>query len=100
MLRKESNLLFGFLTSSPIIERGRCIMNQQEVKSILLNLQNKQYIESDITHTFSENNTAVFSVKYLKNDQTFEVIQIETNSLQRFDNVDSAVHCINTLIAK
>ncbi|WP_416730878.1 hypothetical protein [Fictibacillus sp. JL2B1089] len=75
-------------------------MNQQEVKSILLNLQNKQYIESDITHTFSENNTAVFSVKYLKNDQTFEVIQIETNSLQRFDNVDSAVHCINTLIAK
>jgi uncharacterized protein YkuJ len=75
-------------------------MNQQEVKNILLNLQNKQYIESDITHTFSENNTAVFSVKYLKNDQTFEVIQVETNSLQRFDNVDSAVHCINTLIAK
>ncbi|ANC76179.1 hypothetical protein ABE65_004880 [Fictibacillus phosphorivorans] len=75
-------------------------MNQQEVKNILMNLQNKQYIESDITHTFSENNTAVFSVKYLKNDQTFEVIQIETNSLQRFDNVDSAVHCINNLIAK
>ena len=75
-------------------------MNQQEVKNILLNLQNKQYIESDITHTFSENNTAVFSVKYLKNDQTFEVIQIETNSLQRFDNVDSAVHCINTMIDK
>ncbi len=100
MLRKESNLLFGFLTSSPIIERGRCIMNQKEVKNILLNLQNKQYIESDITHTFSENNSAVFSVKYLKNDQTFEVIQIETNSLQRFNNVDSAVHCINTLIAK
>ncbi|MBN3554489.1 DUF1797 family protein [Fictibacillus nanhaiensis] len=75
-------------------------MNQQEVKNILLNLQNKQYIESDITHTFSENNTAVFSVKYLKNAQTFEVIQIETNSLQRFDNVDSAVHCINNLIAK
>jgi uncharacterized protein YkuJ len=75
-------------------------MNQKEVKNILLNLQNKQYIESDITHTFSENNTAVFSVKYLKNDQTFEVIQVETNSLQRFDNVDSAVHCINTLIAK
>ncbi|MET3729513.1 uncharacterized protein YkuJ [Fictibacillus halophilus] len=75
-------------------------MNQQEVKNILLNLQNKQYIESDITHTFSENNSAVFSVKYLKNDQSFEVIQIETNSLQRFDNVDSAVHCINNLIAK
>lgn len=75
-------------------------MNQQEVKDILLNLQNRQYIESDITHTFSENNSAVFSVKYLKNDQTFEVIQIETNSLQRFNNVDSAVHCINTLIAK
>ncbi|MBD7963658.1 hypothetical protein [Fictibacillus norfolkensis] len=75
-------------------------MNQQEVKNILLNLQNRQYIESDITHTFSENNSAVFSVKYLKNDQTFEVIQIETNSLQRFNNVDSAVHCINTLIAK
>ncbi|MQR97254.1 DUF1797 family protein [Fictibacillus phosphorivorans] len=75
-------------------------MNQQEVKNILMNLQNKQYIESDITHTFSENNNAVFSVKYLKNDQTFEVIQIETNSLQRFDNVDSAVHCINNLIAK
>ncbi|WP_137790322.1 hypothetical protein [Bacillus sp. E(2018)] len=75
-------------------------MNQKEVKNILLNLQNKQYIESDITHTFSENNSAVFSVKYLKNDQTFEVIQIETNSLQRFNNVDSAVHCINTLIAK
>ncbi|MED1864928.1 DUF1797 family protein [Fictibacillus nanhaiensis] len=75
-------------------------MNQQEVKNILLNLQNKQYIESDITHTFSENNTPVFSVKYLKNDQSFEVIQIETKSLQRFDNVDSAVHCINNLIAK
>jgi uncharacterized protein YkuJ len=100
MLRKESNLLFGFLTSSPIIERGRCIMNQQDVKTILLNLQNKQYIESDITHTFSENNSAVFSVKYLKNDQSFEVIQIETNSLKRFDDVDSAVHCINNLIAK
>ncbi|MDM5317472.1 DUF1797 family protein [Fictibacillus sp. b24] len=75
-------------------------MNQPDVKAILLNLQNKQYIESDITHTFSENHTAVFSVKYLKNDQSFEVIQIETNSLQRFDDVDSAVHCINTLIAK
>ncbi|MFG6496429.1 DUF1797 family protein [Fictibacillus sp. UD] len=75
-------------------------MNQHDVKTILLNLQNKQYIESDITHTFSENNTAVFSVKYLKSDESFEVIQIETNSLQRFDDVDSAVHCINTLIAK
>ncbi|MBH0155117.1 MULTISPECIES: DUF1797 family protein [Fictibacillus] len=75
-------------------------MNQQDVKTILLNLQNKQYIESDITHTFSENNSAVFSVKYLKNDQSFEVIQIETNSLERFDDVDSAVHCINNLIAK
>lgn len=75
-------------------------MNQHDVKAILLNLQNKQYIESDITHTFSQNNTAVFSVKYLKGDESFEVIQIESNYLQRFDDVDSAVHCINTLIAK
>lgn len=75
-------------------------MNQHDVKTILLNLQNKQYIESDITHTFSQNNAAVFSVKYLKGDESFEVIQIETNSLQRFNDVDSAVHCINTLIAK
>lgn len=75
-------------------------MNQQDVKDILLNLQNKQYIESDITHTFSENNTAVFSVKYSKNEQSFEVIQIETNSLNRFEDVDSAVHCIAAFITK
>jgi uncharacterized protein YkuJ len=75
-------------------------MNQQDVKSILLNLQNKQYIESDITHTFSENNNAVFSVKYSKNEKTFEVIQIETNSLEKFKDVESAVQSISTMIIK
>lgn len=75
-------------------------MNQQDVKAILLNLQNKQYIESDITHTFSENNNAVFSVKYSKNEKTFEVIQIETNSLEKFKDVESAVRSISTMIIK
>ncbi|MFD1356651.1 hypothetical protein ACFQ4X_01975 [Fictibacillus halophilus] len=75
-------------------------MNQQDVKTILLNLQNKQYIESDITHTFSENNNAVFSVKYSKNEKTFEVIQIETNSLEKFKDVESAVQSISTMIIK
>jgi uncharacterized protein YkuJ len=75
-------------------------MNQQDVKAILLNLQNKQYIESDITHTFSENNNAVFSVKYSKNEKTFEVIQIETNSLEKFKDVESAVQSISTMIIK
>jgi uncharacterized protein YkuJ len=75
-------------------------MNQQDVKTVLLNLQNKQYIESNITHTFSENNNAVFSVKYSNNDKTFEVIQIETNSLEKFSDLESAVHCISTMISK
>lgn len=75
-------------------------MNQQDVKAILLNLQNKQYIESDITHTFSKNNNAVFSVKYSKNEETFEVIQIETNSLEKFTDVESAVQSISTMITK
>ncbi|MFE1245398.1 hypothetical protein ACFW35_14810 [Fictibacillus sp. NPDC058756] len=75
-------------------------MNQQDVKAILLNLQNKQYIESDITHTFSENNNAVFSVKYSKNEETFEVIQIETNSLEKFKDVESAVQSISTMIIR
>ncbi|MBY6037696.1 hypothetical protein KUV80_13580 [Fictibacillus nanhaiensis] len=75
-------------------------MNQQDVKAILLNLQSKQYIESDITHTFSENNAAVFSVKYMKNLKTFEVIRIETNSLETFHDVDSAVDCISAMIYK
>jgi uncharacterized protein YkuJ len=75
-------------------------MNQQDVKAILLNLQNKQYIESDITHTFSENNNAVFSVKYSKDEKTFEVILIETNSLETFEDVDSAVNCISTMMIK
>jgi uncharacterized protein YkuJ len=75
-------------------------MNQQDVKTVLLNLQNKQYIESNITHTFSENNNAVFSVKYSNNDKTFEVIQIETNSLEKFSDLESAVLCISTMISK
>lgn len=75
-------------------------MNQQDVKAILLNLQNKQYIESDITHTFSQDNNAVFSVKYSKNEKTFEVIQIETNSLEKFTDVESAVQSISTMIIK
>jgi uncharacterized protein YkuJ len=75
-------------------------MNQQDVKAILLNLQNKQFIESDITHTFSENSSAVFSVKYSKNEKTFEVIQIETNSLEKFADIDSAVYCISSMITK
>ena len=75
-------------------------MNQQDVKAILLNLQSKQYIESDITHTFGENNTAVFSVTYSKNDETFDVMFIETDSLEKFHDVDSAVNCITNLIQK
>jgi uncharacterized protein YkuJ len=75
-------------------------MNQHEVKDILLNLQNKQYIESDITHTFSENNTAVFSVKYSKDDQTFEIVQMKNNSLKKFGDVNAAVHCITALITE
>ncbi|WP_226536679.1 hypothetical protein [Fictibacillus halophilus] len=75
-------------------------MNQQDVKAILLNLQNKQYIESDITHTFSQNNSAVFSVKYSKNEETFEVVQIETNSLEKFSDVESAVQSISSMIIK
>jgi uncharacterized protein YkuJ len=75
-------------------------MNQQDVKTILLNLQNKQYIESDITHTFSLNNNAVFSVKYSKNEKTFEVIQIETNSLEKYADLESAVQSISTMIIK
>ncbi|RZT23892.1 hypothetical protein [Fictibacillus sp. BK138] len=75
-------------------------MNQQDVKAILLNLQNKQYIESDITHTFSQNNSAVFSVKYSKNEKTFEVVQIETNSLEKFSDVESAVQSISSMIIK
>jgi uncharacterized protein YkuJ len=75
-------------------------MNQQDVKAILVNLQNKQYIESDITHIFSENNSAVFSVKYSKNERTFEINQIETNSLEKFTDVESAVYCISSIITK
>lgn len=75
-------------------------MNQQDVKAILLNLQNKQYIESDITHTFSQNNNAVFSVKYSKKEKTFEIVQIETNSLEKFTDVESAVLSINSMIIK
>jgi uncharacterized protein YkuJ len=75
-------------------------MNQQDVKDILLNLQSKQYIESEITHTFGENSSAVFSVNYSKNDETFNVTLIETNSLEKFYDVDSAVVCITDLINK
>ncbi|MCM3719051.1 hypothetical protein [Fictibacillus phosphorivorans] len=75
-------------------------MNQQDVKAILINLQNKQYIESDITHTFSSNNNAVFSVKYSKSENTYEVIQIETNSLEKFSDVESAVESISTKMIK
>jgi uncharacterized protein YkuJ len=75
-------------------------MNQQEVKSILINLQNKQYIESEITHTFSENNNAIFSVKYSKINKTFNVTRLETNDQESFMDVDSAVDCIKSLIVE
>jgi uncharacterized protein YkuJ len=85
---------------TPIIGRGECSLNQLEVKAILINLQNKQYIDSDITHTFSENSNALFSVKYSKRNKTFNVIRLETNYEEKFDDVDSAVDCITRLISK
>jgi uncharacterized protein YkuJ len=75
-------------------------MDHQEVKDILTNLQSKQYIESEITHTFGENNMAIFSVNYSKNDNTFNITFMKTNTLEKFRDVDSAVLCISNYMCK
>ncbi|MDN4524541.1 hypothetical protein [Fictibacillus fluitans] len=69
-------------------------MNQSKIQEMLVDLKAKQYIESEITHTLSQNNIPFLSISYSKREHVFQLKYSENQEVVSFANVTAATDAI------
>ncbi|MCK6256163.1 hypothetical protein LCY76_06045 [Fictibacillus sp. KIGAM418] len=75
-------------------------MNQSKIQDMLLDLKAKQYIESDVTHTLSQNSIPLISISYSKSDHVFKIHYSDNHEIQSYANIDAAVDAITSELNK
>ncbi|MFC7370307.1 hypothetical protein ACFQPF_01265 [Fictibacillus iocasae] len=73
-------------------------MDVLRVKLILLELQSKQYIQSEITHTFFSKGEPVFSIGFSKPLNAFLVYHFSDDETRMYDKLDDAAYAIDHFI--
>ncbi|SFE32875.1 hypothetical protein SAMN05428981_10520 [Bacillus sp. OV194] len=71
-------------------------MNQSKIQDMLLDLKTKQYIESDVTHTLSQNSIPLISISYSKSDHVFQIQYSDNPEIESYANIDAAMDAITS----
>ncbi|SCB77287.1 hypothetical protein GA0061096_0397 [Fictibacillus enclensis] len=69
-------------------------MNQSKIQEMLVDLKAKQYIESEITHTLSQNKIPLLSISYSKKEHVFQLKYTDNQEIVSFANVSAAMDAI------
>lgn len=75
-------------------------MNQSKIQDMLLDLKAKQYIDSEVTHTLSQDNVPLVSISYSKTKDAFQVQYTDNQEMKLFTNVGAAMCAITTELDK
>ncbi|MFC0189537.1 hypothetical protein ACFFJY_14630 [Fictibacillus aquaticus] len=73
-------------------------MDVLRVKLILLELQSKQYIKSEVTHTFFSKGEPVFSIGFSRPLNAFLIYHFMDQQTKMYELIDEAAEAITQMI--
>ncbi|MDN4074262.1 MULTISPECIES: hypothetical protein [Fictibacillus] len=71
-------------------------MNPSKIQDMLLDLKTKQYVESEVTHTLSQNSVPLISISYSKSDNVFKIKYPDNHEIELYAKIESAMDAITS----